>query len=414
MKAHLKEQYEVKWVRHGWTGANSHAAREKGSAELRQKIASLPPQSDENLNMLLAHSHGGNLALMALTNDSETRKTISMVVCLSTPFIEAKERKSLPLEMLSDFPLGSWLVWLACAQFLAYAFSQMLGVHWLYAIVLVAVWLGLTSVLMLYWRVTAEDLDPASVLRPYEYSRIPAHVLSLRTKFDEALSTVRGLSLFGAVSSVLPVMLAAASVVLMILPPLILVLGLPIFFIINASPPGPAIAWMFPLGMALMLLNPFAVLPTQLVWAILRALAMGEDPRVGIHFRFKLVIIPNKLLHLEERVVARFPRSSWFRFRFNHSYLHSQEETAIPIAAFVRGYRFDPQRASTVHFPPDDSGAGYVVSTSEWIGRCVAELRMLHSTGSMATQHVATQLSKQREVRLQSPEVAAQRYEPPS
>lgn len=74
-----------------WSGWNSAGAREAGASKLAQHLQSLGPKDPDVRRFVLAHSHGGNVALYALRN-AEVAALVDGVVCLATPFIVARPR----------------------------------------------------------------------------------------------------------------------------------------------------------------------------------------------------------------------------------------------------------------------------------------------------------------------------------
>jgi len=74
-----------------WSGANRNSDRiEAGkrlAAALKENLASYPDAA----HFVIAHSHGGNLALYAL-NDPRLQQGLSGIICMNTPFISATRR----------------------------------------------------------------------------------------------------------------------------------------------------------------------------------------------------------------------------------------------------------------------------------------------------------------------------------
>jgi hypothetical protein len=83
-----------------WSGRNSHTARLNASKRLRDFLQEGLAASPDATHIVIAHSHGGNIALMAL-GDSNLRERIAGVACLATPFIVAWDR---------NIGLGTWVV----------------------------------------------------------------------------------------------------------------------------------------------------------------------------------------------------------------------------------------------------------------------------------------------------------------
>ena len=63
-----------------------------------------------------------------------------------------------------------------------------------------------------------------------------------------------------------------------------------------------------------------------------------------------------------------FGEFPWYKFRWNHSSLHSRKETAIPIAEVVRSYRFDQERPSTLFQTNNSAASGSDYDWFEWAG----------------------------------------------
>jgi Alpha/beta hydrolase len=74
-----------------WSGANSHSARKTAGGALAKHLRSLGQAHPDRHHILLAHSHGGNVACYAL-EDVEAAKNVSAIVTLGTPFITCRGR----------------------------------------------------------------------------------------------------------------------------------------------------------------------------------------------------------------------------------------------------------------------------------------------------------------------------------
>jgi hypothetical protein len=94
-----------------WSGANSPSGRSKAAKELQKHLHEGITEYSNARHFLIAHSHGGNVALYAL-RDSLLRERIDGLVCLSTPFLYAHQRDlgSCADEMLVFVGLYSALV----------------------------------------------------------------------------------------------------------------------------------------------------------------------------------------------------------------------------------------------------------------------------------------------------------------
>jgi hypothetical protein len=70
---------------------NNHRCRLNGSKRLREHLARVGDSYPEAQHFIIAHSHGENVVLHALTGPGLLEK-IAGVVCLATPFLVARER----------------------------------------------------------------------------------------------------------------------------------------------------------------------------------------------------------------------------------------------------------------------------------------------------------------------------------
>jgi pimeloyl-ACP methyl ester carboxylesterase len=78
---------DVEWKEFRWGSWNNSHERREAANELRRAILRVRDSHPEARVALLAHSHGGNVALMALRSDSRLQQVVDAVVCLATPFI---------------------------------------------------------------------------------------------------------------------------------------------------------------------------------------------------------------------------------------------------------------------------------------------------------------------------------------
>ena len=74
--------------RHLWSGMNSINERERAAIELAKVIEKDCLEKDIPHYLLIAHSHGGNVALRSLAHLEEPAKNRMLIVTLATPFLE--------------------------------------------------------------------------------------------------------------------------------------------------------------------------------------------------------------------------------------------------------------------------------------------------------------------------------------
>jgi hypothetical protein len=77
--------------RFGWSGGNSYMARQQAGNDLRQRLSEDVQRHRDAHHFVVAHSHGGNVALYAL-NDPRLAKSMSGLVTLATPFLTCAPR----------------------------------------------------------------------------------------------------------------------------------------------------------------------------------------------------------------------------------------------------------------------------------------------------------------------------------
>ncbi len=82
----------VKMIPFRWSGRNNPSARAKAKDKLRAHLSALLGDYPEASHYIIAHSHGGNVALYALRDDETLRDKIAGVACLATPFLVSRHR----------------------------------------------------------------------------------------------------------------------------------------------------------------------------------------------------------------------------------------------------------------------------------------------------------------------------------
>ena len=95
--AFLKSQFgsDIEFERLDWEGSNRHKARVKASQKLLTAYRPGGPfvHRLDQPHFVIAHSHGGNALAYALREESKFSEALSGVAFLSTPFIQARERR---------------------------------------------------------------------------------------------------------------------------------------------------------------------------------------------------------------------------------------------------------------------------------------------------------------------------------
>jgi len=78
-----------------WSGKNSLTAREQATHKLRLELQQRIAQFPNSVHVIIAHSHGGNIALQAISKE-DLHRSVGLV-CLSTPFLNVRRRKILSI-----------------------------------------------------------------------------------------------------------------------------------------------------------------------------------------------------------------------------------------------------------------------------------------------------------------------------
>jgi pimeloyl-ACP methyl ester carboxylesterase len=76
-----------------WSGQNSHSERVKASSWLARSLNENVQKYPDAKHYIIAHSHGGNVALRALSDLGFRPQVISGLICLGTPYLSAIARK---------------------------------------------------------------------------------------------------------------------------------------------------------------------------------------------------------------------------------------------------------------------------------------------------------------------------------
>src|SRR5262245_37060923 len=81
-----------------WSGANSIRERDKAAAALAEHLRARQGEHPGSTQVLIAHSHGGNVALRALDKTDRSQENI-FIATIATPFVEILQAKLSPREI---------------------------------------------------------------------------------------------------------------------------------------------------------------------------------------------------------------------------------------------------------------------------------------------------------------------------
>lgn len=184
LRHHLPGTIEIRPFQ--WSGKNSFTAREIAARELREHIQSVDLEHPGSNQFIVAHSHGGNVALLAAGHKSVKDK-VTGIICLSTPFLQAWPR---PLGAARIVSAGAGVV-LFLSNVVYLALRHWIAPSWLTVAITVlampGIWLLGTLALRIARRKTCSlpEFDPK-------------RMLILRTAGDEASAALGAATLFAA------------------------------------------------------------------------------------------------------------------------------------------------------------------------------------------------------------------------
>ena len=171
----------------GWSGRNTMRARMQGAQELVKELHHQMKDPDALL-FVIAHSHGGNVALHAM-RDPQIRLRVAGVVTISTPFVVVSRRTSVYWD--AGLIFGGLVPYAAAATLALYlilrAYSAVAP-----SLALLAAAFGFAAVMVLAAWIVGKLEDQSNVVE--EELRFPPlddrQVLILRTAGDEAFSAL--------------------------------------------------------------------------------------------------------------------------------------------------------------------------------------------------------------------------------
>ncbi len=89
----LKPQ-TIKFCIFKWSGKNRISARHEAAGEFITHVGNSIEDNPNSRHIVIGHSHGGSVAYAALGRDPILAKKVSLLICLSTPFIHVRRRYS--------------------------------------------------------------------------------------------------------------------------------------------------------------------------------------------------------------------------------------------------------------------------------------------------------------------------------
>ena len=170
-----------------WSGRNSHRDRRFAADRLRDRVATLRERYPSAKIAIVAHSHGGNVALYAC-RDHFCDSAVDGIVCIATPFIAAHAQR-----LFADVPSAlATTAFIGCGlSVLFFSLTSPFTVACALLFALACILIGLRE----HWRISRGlhfDLHSAHGLCDYVTTKAPpsASLLVLRTEGDEAAAAL--------------------------------------------------------------------------------------------------------------------------------------------------------------------------------------------------------------------------------
>jgi Alpha/beta hydrolase family len=150
LREHLPGSVEIRPFR--WSGANGFRKREAAAHALREHLLRAMNDEPGAVHFVIAHSHGGNIAMLA-AGEQSVEKRLAGIVCLSTPFLQARPR---PLGAARIASAGAGVA-ITCANLLFLALRRWLDGNLALLIVMALYLPALLAAIALMRRLASPD-----------------------------------------------------------------------------------------------------------------------------------------------------------------------------------------------------------------------------------------------------------------
>lgn len=182
-----------------WSGRNQVGARERAAHKLRVHLRKKFQEFPDARHFVVAHSHGGNVALMAAA-EPDIANGLSGVATLSTPFLSSEVREVRTLDASTAFiaALCTGLGYAAWRLFRGATWSDIGGPT---TLAIVAAWVAIAAGGLLF---RAMHRQAVRIDKAMPRTRLtPEQVAILRVQGDEPIAAIAGLRLAGTISDAL-------------------------------------------------------------------------------------------------------------------------------------------------------------------------------------------------------------------
>lgn len=193
----LEEYASVAWFDFRWSGANSSRRREVAAAELTIEIEIIRKANPASQLVLIGHSHGGNVAMLAAKAFSqEGGRSVSGVIAMSTPFVKVRRlsyERQKEIAEVGEIALMSPMSYLIVfgAGLLLAVWSELsftwIGSALLYVVFFIS-WATAIDAVDYLKRSTPESFAQHQdrIAQKYSPSANDSPIFCIRTKMDEA------------------------------------------------------------------------------------------------------------------------------------------------------------------------------------------------------------------------------------
>lgn len=339
LRDHLGDTPVVESMR--WEGGNSTASRHEGAEMLATRIADVARVHKGSPHFLIAHSHGGNVAVQALR---QTTGNVRGLVCLNTPFLHSHPRRFRLFSFLGDYMLTPALPGFVLALYMYfYRYRPMYPDQFVWPLLRSAVWawpwilIGLAlaepyerlvAVLTRYFN--GVRTRSAGVLVPDAAPSVP--LLPLTVPGDEAYWWLRLVDTLSIVAR-LPLYVAIIGFVIALVANNLQGIAAVVGWFLSVPGAGITFAvYSFALALAFLAAYVLALLLMFFVLPLVRGhvLSYGEGPWESILFH---TTVKPYAVGMKASSVVRLPARALL---MRHSTLYSQQRVAQLITEWVR------------------------------------------------------------------------------
>jgi pimeloyl-ACP methyl ester carboxylesterase len=306
------------WDSFEWSGSNNHSHRKAAALELTKLIVS--DRSDQKKFFVIAHSHGGNIAMMAAAVSPELQERILGIICIGTPFLCRSKRSfsfhpfdfkdSMPLIFFNDVLASlSLLLFQLIIVYGAWSFDQAWG-H--YALAVSSVIFVGGAAMLFREKLKKKEASIEDSLHAYENVACP--VLVVRATADEAFFSLTSASCLGST--------------------IFFVVGFAYLKVFQSATVG-YLGLIFFLFVPLVAVFDFWAPAQWLFSSLVRRLTFGESIRETLMADYKCKPVPNGAKSLKVYLCKVNPLNVWLRWRLVHSDLYERPDVASQIAKFM-------------------------------------------------------------------------------